>query len=80
MDSLKRLVLKWLGLYDLIDNLEKLEKEMKIYKAKLEYFASAAAGMAEIVKQNMCVGDAKKMEDAHTMMKYLCSCFNKKEF
>ena len=41
---------------------------------------SAAAGMAEIVKQNMCVGDAKKMEDAHTMMKYLCSCFNKKEF
>ena len=80
MNSLKNLVLQWLGLYDLILKLDKLEKELKLYKAKLEYFASAASGMAEIVKQNMCVGDEKKMEDAHTMLKYLSSCFKKKEW
>lgn len=80
MSSLKTIVLQWLGLYDIIIKLDSLEKDLRLYMAKLEYFASAAFGVADIVKKNMCVGDEKTMQDALTRLNYLASCFKKKEW
>lgn len=80
VNSLKAIVLQWLGLYDIVIKLDSLEKDLRLYKAKLEYFASAASGVADIVKKNMCVGDEKTMQDSLARLNYLASCFKKKEW
>ena len=79
MDSLKKLILNWLGVYDILLEVDKLKKDVAHYKAKLEYFASAAAGVAEHVQQ-LAVDKDGKLDDAHRMLEYLAGCLKKREF
>lgn len=79
MDSLKKMFLNWLGVYDILLEVDKLKKDLAHCKAKLEYFASAAAGVAEHV-QKLAVDKDGKLDEAHRMLEYLAGCLKKKEW
>lgn len=79
MNSLKDLILQWLGLYDLLLKIDRLEKEVKLYKAKLEYFADASAGVADILRQKLDKEFSGKVDDATKMLEYLGARFKRKE-
>ena len=80
MNSLKDLILQWLGLYDLLLKIDRLEKEIKLYKAKLEYFADASAGVADILRQKLDKEFSGKVDDATKMLEYLGARFKRKEW
>lgn len=80
MNSLKDLILQWLGLYDLLLKIDRLEKELKLYKAKLEYFADASAGVADILRQKLDKEFSGKVDDATKMLEYLGARFKRKEW
>ena len=80
MNSLKDLILQWLGLYDLLLKIDRLEKEVKLYKAKLEYFADASAGVADILRQKLDKEFSGKVDDATKMLEYLGARFKRKEW
>ena len=78
MDSLKKLILNWLGIYDILLEVDRLKKDLAHYKAKLEYFASASAGIADVIKEEFKYSGFKV--DSHkTMLEYLGGCMKKKE-
>lgn len=80
MNSLKDLILQWLGLYDLLLKIDRLDKEVKLYKAKLEYFADASAGVADILRQKLDKEFSGKVDDATKMLEYLGARFKRKEW
>ena len=79
MDSLKKLILNWLGIYDILLEVDKLKKDVAHYKAKLKYFASASAGVVDIVKKDFTDKDGR-LDDAHKMLEYLAGCLKKREW
>lgn len=78
MDSLKKIVLQWLGIYDILLEVDRLKKDVAHYKAKLEYYASASAGVADHVMK-LAAGKDGKLDDAHKMLEYLAGCLKKRE-